>query len=339
MNDAQRLDEILRFYADDCRPTDVESLGTAGGFSGAQFWRLQTPRGALCLRAWPAEHPDRERLEFIHGVLKHVAAQGVVTLPVPLETTAGATFIEHADRRWQLEPWLPGEANFADRPTDERLLAAMRTLAHFHLATENYPAQQTTTGPSPGIAARIAKIHFWTDQRITLLLQRIQSAQRPELAPVLACVRDIVPPYRAAAASVLRGLQALESRDVALQPCLRDIHDGHVLFEGDEVSGLIDFGSMSIDNATCDVARLLGSLVGDDVGRRQDALTAYEEVRPLTMNDRVMIRVWDRSTTLLSGMNWLEWIFLDRRSFADYHVIGERLEKISGRLRYLSSQC
>ena len=344
MSHVTRIEDTLEAYGADCRPQTVEPLGAAGGFSGAQFWRLQTPRGLLCLRRWPREHPDLSQLEFIHQVIQHVAAQDVVPLPVPIETNHGTTFVEQGQRRWQLEPWLPGEADSQSRPmggriNGARLSAAMAALARFHLAAESFPVRGPTSGPSPGIAARIAKIRQWSDQLISQLLHNVQAAGRAELEPVIAHADEIVTLYRGAASEVMHALAALESRDGALQPCIRDIRAEHVLFVEDVVSGLIDFGSMAIDNVTCDVARLMGALVGDDADRRREALTAYEEVRPLTVSDHGLVREWDRSTTLLSGMFWLEWIFLDQREFDDYTTIAEMLAKILNRLRHLASHC
>ncbi len=66
---------IVRRYPADCQPTRVESLGSAGGLSGARFWRIVAPRGVLVLRRWPTEHPTPERLQFIHAVLQHAASR------------------------------------------------------------------------------------------------------------------------------------------------------------------------------------------------------------------------------------------------------------------------
>src|SRR5205085_7730253 len=64
---------------------------------------------------------------------------------------------------------------------------------------------------------------------------------------------------------------------LALQPAIRDVHHEHVLFTGDQVTGLIDFGALRIDTPLTDVARLVGSLVGDDAEARRIALDAYAE--------------------------------------------------------------
>ena len=70
---------------------DIESLGNAGGFSGARLWRIRSDDKCYCLRRWPREHPSRQRLSFIHRVLRHVASQGVEFVPIPLETRSGET--------------------------------------------------------------------------------------------------------------------------------------------------------------------------------------------------------------------------------------------------------
>jgi homoserine kinase type II len=118
-----------------------------------------------------------------------------------------------------------------------------------------------------------------------------------------------------------------------LQPAIRDIHHDHVLFTGDEVTGLIDFGALRIDTPLADVARLVGSLAGDDQADRDFALAAYSEQRPLSAVDRQWIDWLDRSGLVLGGLNWLTWLYLDRRDMGDPARVQQRLADLCRRLQ------
>lgn len=99
------------------------------------------------------------------------------------------------------------------------------------------------------------------------------------------------------------------------QPVIRDVWHDHVLFTGDKVTGLVDFGAMQLDNVALDVARLLGSLVGDQQERWQYAIEAYSKIRNLSDKEIQFSIVMDRVATLLGSLNWLKWILVERREF------------------------
>ena len=100
---------------------------------------------------------------------------------------------------------------------------------------------------------------------------------------------------------------------MSIRPCIRDVHREHVLFQDDRVTGIIDFGSMQPDNVSCDIARLLGSMAGDETELWRLGLTAYERLTPLTDPERLLVKAYDESGVLLSGLNWLKWVFLEDR--------------------------
>ncbi len=124
---------------------------------------------------------------------------------------------------------------------------------------------------------------------------------------------------------------------VPLQPCIRDIWHDHVLFTGDRVSGLVDFGSLQPDNVATDIARLLGSLIGDDLAAWELGLAAYESLRPLSDDERWLVPVFDRTTVLMGGLQWLEWIYLEHKAFADRAAIEARLDQAIERAAQLAS--
>ena len=118
----------------------IEPLGNAGGFSGSQLWRIVAGPTRYCLRRWPRSHPKPSQLEWMHHVLRQVAASGCAFVPLPLACRDGTTWTEVAGHRWELTPWMPGQASFRQQPTPRKLESAMESLARWHLAARTTSA-------------------------------------------------------------------------------------------------------------------------------------------------------------------------------------------------------
>jgi Ser/Thr protein kinase RdoA (MazF antagonist) len=161
---------------------------------------------------------------------------------------------------------------------------------------------------------------------------RIGPAPWPELE---VRARRILRLFHEAASSVLARINSVRNLHVHIQPVVRDIWHDHVLYTDDEVTGLIDFGAMQNDCVSTDIARLLGSLVGDDADGWQFGLDAYRRERSLTPDEESLISVFDASTVLLSGMNWLHWIYAEDRHFDQRATILNRLDVTIDRLEGL----
>ena len=243
---------VLRLYPS-LGATRVDGLGGAGGLSGAQFWRVESPRGTLCLRQWPAEHPSPERLAFIHAVLAFASLNGFDRLPVPIHTSRGGTFVEHAGHQWELTAWLPGAGDYASNANPQRLRSALAALARFQQATRTFPVDGSGDAPSPGLQRR-------KDRLAALIggeLRQIEQSITPDVG------LDLAGRFRECCELVHRVLRPVlvETSNAAQpcvpqQPCICDIWHDNVLFVGNEVSGLVDFGAMRVDNVAIDVARL-----------------------------------------------------------------------------------
>jgi homoserine kinase type II len=321
---------VLDAYRPAYLPKDCQVWGTAGGFSGALVWRLDTAAGEFCLRRWPVEHPDFKRLTWIHAVLRHVFAQGFRQVAVPVLTQLGASWVDHRGHLWELSPWLPGVADYRSAPSPNKLAAAMRALARFHRAAESFvQAGTAATGPSPGIATRQERLRHWQRGGLAKLRAAITPGDWPELAD---CAQGLCGLFCNAAPAVETTLAGLPQLQVPLQPCLRDIWHEHVLFVGDQVTGLIDYGAMRIETVATDVARLLGSLVADDAADWQAGLVAYQSVRPLSNDEQRLVRAFDAANVLLGGLEWLDWIYLQGRVFADRHAVEDRIDEFLLRL-------
>ena len=122
---------------------------------------------------------------------------------------------------------------------------------------------------------------------------------------------------------------------VSIQPVLRDARPEHFLFEEDRVTGLVDFGAMGLDMVSIDLARLFGEwFTLEDQGIRKQAISAYEQVRPLTIEERERVAIFERSGDLLRGARWLQCHFVDRRSFEDPKAVSRGLSRSIMRLRH-----
>ena len=320
------IEGVLRHYGVECRPTNIEPLGNAGGFSGAQFWKLQTPRGELCLRQWPRSHPSADRLNWIHAILRHAASHGCEFLPTPIQTVSDESLVEMDAVLFELTPWLPGCSDLASSGCEQKLRAAVQSLAKFHEVTRDF----SSTSNSPGIAQR----GTITAKLVQGELQQLANAARSSVAnPFHAECDTIVQLASPHVESLQQKLRIMVEVETTVQPCVRDVWHDHFLFVKDDVTGLIDFGAMQVDTVATDLARLLGSLDRHHVDVWSKGISAYRECRELTDFDVQFIRTFHASNVILSGLNWVRWLLVDRRSFENLTGVRQRLEDIEWSLR------
>ena len=98
------------------------------------------------------------------------------------------------------------------------------------------------------------------------------------------------------------------------QPCLGDVWHDHILFEGDQVSGVIDFGGVRVDHVAADLGRLIGSLVGDDDAAWTAAMAAYRALRPLSWEEEALARLLDRTGAIIALLRLLAPLVGGRRA-------------------------
>jgi Ser/Thr protein kinase RdoA (MazF antagonist) len=307
------IDDILGRYPLRYTPlAEPEFLGGAGGLSGSRFWRYRAGEGLLVLRAWPSDGPIRAHLEQVHRWLAHTAGLGFV--PVPIPDRDGLTLQEHDGRFWELAPWLPGEPDRDHSQAPSRIQSAFSALAAFHERL----ASERRVGTSPGLVHRYqATVHLIRggldaiEQAVGRTTGRADESQCRDAATRWVGLARIDAPQ------ILDPLRMAAGRMVPLQPCLRDARAEHFLFEGDRVTGLVDYGAMGIDSVAGDLARLIGEWLDVDPAARAEALDAYERVRPLDAAETALIGTFEWSSALLIGEHWIRWHYLEDRRFDD----------------------
>jgi homoserine kinase type II len=277
----------------------------------------------LCLKAH-APGAEFVRLERqIHGLMSVAQSAGLEFVPLVECTRGGRTVVEAAGRLWDITEWMPGKADFHARSTDERLVAAVEAVARLHVVWEKHSFGR----PAPCRAAerRLAALRDWEDL--------IASGWRPRPAPddpVAPHVEAIWPRLPGILPPVLAELAQWQDTLVPVQPCLCDVWHDHVLFAGDRVTGLIDYGAAKTDHVAVDLARLLGSLVPGERDRWALALRAYRTIRPLPQPELVQLLDW---TGLVVGVtNWLRWLYHDGRTFPDRNTVAARVAALVQRL-------
>jgi len=309
------------------------ALGNRGGFSGARLWHVETPGEAFCLKAWPPQAPSVQRLARIHQLMHSARASGLSFVPALLQSDRGTTWTEHEGRLWDLTTWMPGQADFRAVPTASRLEAACIAVAQLHAVWARATPQ---IGVCPAIRRRLERVREW--------LTLVKSGWQPRWEDRLD---DPVRHWAERAWICLTGgmeslptvLGPWSERRMPLHPCLCDIWHDHLLFQGEVVAGIIDYGAVKTDHVAVDLARLLGSLVGDEKKLRAAGLSAYRRVRPLSWEEETLVDFLDESGTWIGLANWLEWLYREKRVFEDRQAVAGRLADLVLRVEnWLSRQ-
>jgi homoserine kinase type II len=253
-------------------------------------------------------------LKFIHDALDR-ACEHLSFVPRVFRDREGKSFWLIGDCLWEVTQWMPGQANYMRQPSRAKLESAIDVLADLHRVWFDFAREQAV---SPSVAQRIEMLGEWMATR-DLVEQVGASVRGPvEATACMATLRMLHSRGPQLIEELRRGAEVC----VTLHPVLRDIWSDHLLFEGERVSGVIDFGTVRMDEPAVDLARMLGSLHPFEVDVRLAAIEVYNRKRPEHALDAQRIELLDRSGTLITALQWMRWLVLERRSF---HADGGRL--------------
>lgn len=310
--------DVLGEYALVVSTADWKPLGNAGGFSGARIYRGVSAEGhRLCLRNWPLGKMNEERLRHIHKAQDNC---DVPIVPRLWRTRNGETIVRRDDELWEVSDWMPGQAGFHLNPNDERLFAAMRALAGVH---QSWLPKKQREAPCPAVRRLITGFREWR--------QLVQSGWKPDFS--LPYPYEINERGRRAWRVLLGGALTAEyalndwtTRPVPIQLCLCDVWHDHILYTGNEVTGLIDFGAIKVDCVAVDLARLLGSLIPDEPERMTRALAIWSTLSPAPRAVLDLVPVLDRVGIVIGLTNWVRWLYLEQRLFPDMRQVARRMD-------------
>lgn len=320
---------ILRLYANQLDSTELEidSLGNAGGFSGAAIWRVSTGEQAFCLRRWPSG-VDVSRLRWQHAVLLDAHRRGCHFVSRPLLDARNQTLIETGGFAWQLEPWQTGRNDSGPCQSKKRRLSVIETVHRFQAAAAAFA--QPVDDRAPTLVDRCARLRELLEGRFEAICRASHVAPSSLHRELLALLTD---QFDRNAKTLLHQMEPLKSLHLPLQPVIRDVRCEHFFYDSnDRVCGLVDFGALRPDTRVADWVRLVTEFC-----RSADAIrSSIERVRQLTELSNEELAIFPSlyySSILLAPINWLDWLYLQKRRFWDIRSISERLKSFSRQLR------
>ncbi len=197
-----------------------------GGFSGARVFASATH----ILKSWPAG-TVAERVRKIHQSRQHVAGLPFIA---PLVNAVDAqSFAESDGLIWEVHERLPGAP--VDSLSVTQLESAGSAIAAMH---SRWPKSPAITHP---IRDRIE----YVNQKLPLL-RSLQFGTDSELQSLHREAIERLSPL------------VIPNHTLATQTIHGDLHSGHVFFQRDGVSGVIDFASIRYDHPALDLARYYG---------------------------------------------------------------------------------
>jgi Ser/Thr protein kinase RdoA (MazF antagonist) len=293
-------------------------LGNHGGFSGASLWRIGS---AVCLRAAPPSMQDASQVAAIHRLMLAARGEGLPFVPTVFTTLDGLTVLEYAGRLWELMEWLPGRASYHESPSRLKLQSACTALGRLHRSWERFVESKAALIPAVWRRLRDANVQGIGDVAVGLLDPARAALERASrlLPHRLQQLPETLLPY-------------WSRKYTKLQPCVCDVWHNNLLFEGDRLTGLVDYAAVRNDHVAGDLARLLGSLVEDDEDGWRTGLVAYSRQRPLSEEDEALARVLDLTGTIVGAANWVRWLNDPTRPIEHRAAAAQRLETLLRRI-------
>jgi homoserine kinase type II len=237
----------------------------------------------------------------------------------------GSTVQEAQGRAWDLCQWMPGQPRSPARVSSAHVVAACAAIAQLHVI---WSLNEQHFGPCQAVARRLTWLAEWDLAVRSGWRPTFENASDPVALPAERAWR-LLPPCLDLTRRLLAPLRDVPYRQ---HPCLGDVWHDHVLFVGDRVSGVIDYGAARVDTPAADLARLLGSLAPKNNEYVTDGLRHYRASAPLRDEEVALVHVLDYTGTILSAANWLFWLYHEGRAFADRRAVATRLAALVERL-------
>lgn len=235
--------------------------GIAAGIENSNFF-IDTASGRYVLTVF--ERMEADELPYFMRLMKHLSHHGV-TCPDVMVQQSGELIFDIMGKKGCIISCLSGRT--LDELNSAQLESSGRALAQMHVAGESFEERRSNpTGPA------------WLAETIDGMLA------------------DVKEKYGEKAAALLQDeltFQQAQSFDLPRGVIHGDLFVDNILFEGDEVTGIIDFYYAHDAAYVMDVAISLNAqavLLGDqDEARMAAFMQGYESVRPLNEYEKAAL--------------------------------------------------
>lgn len=261
----------------------------AGGIENTNYF-ADTDSGEYVLTLF--ERLSFEQLPFYLQLMKHLAEQGI-PVPNPAPDKNGKILHSLKGKPAAVVNKLRGASELA--PTLAHCTRVGAMLARMHSAGQDFNLHQTNLRGLP-----------WWNTTLPTVLPHVSAEQRSLLLGELAYQNHI------AATSAYKALP----RGTVHADLFRD----NVMFEGDELTGFFDFYFAGCDVFLFDIGVCLNDWCVDlatgqhDAARADAFLTAYQSVRPLTAQERILLPAMARAAALRFWISRLWDFYLPREA-------------------------
>ncbi|GIK87373.1 MAG: homoserine kinase [Betaproteobacteria bacterium] len=295
---AEDLDAWLARYAVGAL---VELKPIATGIENTNYF-VTTAKGRYVLTLY--ERLPAEDLPFYLNLMAHLARSGC-DVPAPEPDRTGALFSILNGKPAGLVARVEGAP--VDRPDAAHCAAVGAALARLHLASQQYRARLSNRrGPAWWRQAARAVRPFLTPEQDALLQRELAHQQ---------------------------GYAKLRLPKAAIHA---DLFCDNVLFDGERVAGIIDFGFAATDFLAYDLAIAINDWCDDgdgalDAARMRAFVAGYHEVRPLTDDERTHWPDLLRAAALRFWLSRLYDLYLPRPGELTHAHDPSRFERILGR--------
>jgi homoserine kinase type II len=231
--DLELLPDVLAGYG-----IDAESIIDIPAGRMNRHWRINAAGAAYVLRRYVAER-SAAAITFEHAAIAHAAGRGWPVAP-PTAAADGRTTVIHADRTYALFRFMPGAPGPLHSPAHLHTKGAL--LARLHRDMASFPERGQRDGWGRiwehDASSPIGNYASFTDALFAF------ADDHSELASKIRAAR-----YRS-----LRELARLGYGDLPDTLVHFDFHSDNLLFDGGELTALLDFDSVHLDARAADIA-------------------------------------------------------------------------------------